>query len=177
MAGDEEAQLRIGGIRFPDYLRPTYANFVNVSHTPWDFRMTFGVLKSPMPGSEVEKAQEVGAIEPEAVADIILPANLMHGVIGALKDNFDRYIAEYGAPGLNPEGPEQRGEQGTWQRLHRSAFPSPSPHGHPAIRPRSKLTTSRTTLPRPRRRPVQKHGQSSCHTRLPRGHPCLRLSR
>ena len=62
-----------------------------------------------MPGSEVEKAQEVGAIEPEAVADIILPANLMHCVIGALKDNVDRYIAQYGAPGLNAEGPEQRG--------------------------------------------------------------------
>jgi hypothetical protein len=109
LAGDEEAHLGIGGIRFPDYLRPTYANFVNVNHTPWDFRMTFGVVKSPMPGDEVTQAQEVGAIEPEAVADIILPANLMHGVISALKDNFDRYIAQYGAPGLNPEGPEQRG--------------------------------------------------------------------
>jgi hypothetical protein len=109
LAGDEEAQLPVGGIRFPDYLRPTYANFVNVNHTPWDFRMTFGVLKSPMPGAEVDQAQEAGAIEPEAVADIILPANLMHGVISALKDNFERYIAQYGAPGLNPEGPEQRG--------------------------------------------------------------------
>jgi hypothetical protein len=108
LAGDEP-QVRIGGLRVPDYLRPTYANFVNVNHTPWDFRMTFGVLKTPMPGDELAQAQQAGAIEPEAVADIILPANLVHGVISALKDNFDRYIAEYGAPGLNPEGPEQRG--------------------------------------------------------------------
>ncbi len=109
LAGDEEAQLRIGGLRFPDYLRPIYANFVNVNHTPWDFRLTFGILKTPMPGAEVDQAKDAGAVEPEAVADIILPANLMHGVISALKDNFDRYIAQYGAPGLNPEGPEQRG--------------------------------------------------------------------
>jgi hypothetical protein len=110
LAGDDdEAQVRIGGIRFPDYLRPTYANYVNVNHTPWDFRITFGVLKSPMPGSEIEQAQEAGVIEPEAVADLILPANLMHGVIGALTETFQTYIEKYGAPGLNPEGPEQRG--------------------------------------------------------------------
>ena len=102
-------QLAIGGIRFPEYLRPIYANYVNVNHTPWDFRLTFGVLKSPMPGTEVEQAQEAGAVEPEAVADLILPANLMHGLIGALTQGFDRYIAQYGPPGLNPEGPEQRG--------------------------------------------------------------------
>jgi hypothetical protein len=104
----EGDQLPIGGIRFPEYLRPTYANYVNVNHTPWDFRLTFGVLKSPMPGTEVDQAQQAGAVEPEAVADLILPANLMHGLIGALKQGFDRYIEQYGAPGLNPEGPEQR---------------------------------------------------------------------
>ena len=101
-------QLPIGGIRFPEYLRPIYANYVNVNHTPWDFRLTFGVLKSPMPGTEVDQAQEAGAVEPEAVADLILPANLMHGLIGALRQAFDQYIAQYGPPGLNPEGPEQR---------------------------------------------------------------------
>jgi hypothetical protein len=101
-------QLPIGGIRFPEYLRPTYANYVNVNHTPWDFRLTFGVLKSPMPGTEANQAQEAGAVEPEAVADLILPANLMHGLIGALRQAFDRYIEQYGPPGMNPEGPEQR---------------------------------------------------------------------
>lgn len=104
----EGKQLPIGGIRFPEYLRPIYANYVNVNHTPWDFRLTFGVLKSPMPGTEVDQAQQAGAVEPEAVADLILPANLMHGLIGALQQGFDRYIEQYGAPGLNPEGPEQR---------------------------------------------------------------------
>jgi hypothetical protein len=101
-------QLPIGGIRFPEYLRPTYANYVNVNYTPWDFRLTFGVLKTPMPGTEVDQAQQAGAVEPEAVADLILPANLMHGLIGALTQGFDRYIAQYGPPGMNPEGPEQR---------------------------------------------------------------------
>jgi hypothetical protein len=101
-------QLPIGGIRFPEYLRPIYANYMNVNYTPWDFRLTFGVLKTPMPGAEVEQAQQAGTVEPEAVADLILPANLMHGLIGVLTQGFDRYIEQYGAPGINPEGPEQR---------------------------------------------------------------------
>jgi len=84
---------------------------VNVTYTPWDFRMTFGVLKTPLPGSEVEQAQQAQQVQPEAVADLILPANLIHGVIGALREGFDRYIEQYGAPGMNPEGPEQRGQE------------------------------------------------------------------
>jgi Protein of unknown function (DUF3467) len=110
LAGDEEAQLRISGIRFPDYLRPTYANFINVNHTPWDFRVTFAVLKTPVLGTEMEQAQqgEVMVTQPEAVADLIIPANLVHGFISALRENFDRYIDAFGAPGINPEGPEQR---------------------------------------------------------------------
>jgi len=107
---DEEQQVRIGGVRVPDYLRPIYANYVNVNSTPWDFRLTFAVLKTPMPGTELEQAQRTGgSIEPEAVADLIIPANLVHGLITALRTTFDQYIERYGPPGLNPEGPEQRG--------------------------------------------------------------------
>jgi Protein of unknown function (DUF3467) len=106
---DDEMKLSIGALKFPDYLRPIYANYVTVNHTPWDFRITFGMLKTPLPGAEVEQAQKAGAIQPEAVADVILPANLIHGLISALRENFDKYIEQYGAPGMNPEGPEQRG--------------------------------------------------------------------
>ena len=109
-AGDgHEERLPIGNVRFPEYLRPIYANFVSVNYTPWDFRLTFGVLKPPLAGAEAEQAAQAGAVQPEVVADIILPANLMHGLIGALRETFDRYIGQYGAPGMNPEGPEQRG--------------------------------------------------------------------
>ena len=107
---DDEAQLRISGIRFPDFLRPIYANYINVNHTPWDFRVTFAVLKTPAPGTEMEQVQQGGELvtQPEAVADLIIPANLVHAFIGALRENFDRYIEAFGAPGMNPEGPEQR---------------------------------------------------------------------
>ena len=90
----------------PDYLRPQYSNHINVNHTPWDFRLVFSVLRAPLAGDELDQIGDT--IRPEAVADILIPANLIHGLIGALQTNFDRYIEAYGAPGLNPEGPEDR---------------------------------------------------------------------
>ena len=106
----EEGRAGIGGVRVPDYLRPTYANFLNVNHTPWDFRLMFAVVKAPMPGGEQEAVMAAGEVNPDAVAEIIIPANLMHGLIGALQQGFSRYLAEYGPPGIDPSGPQPQAE-------------------------------------------------------------------
>jgi Protein of unknown function (DUF3467) len=103
--------LQLGPIRVPDFLRPQYANYVNVNHTPWDFRMTFAVVKVPMPGPEVQAAERQGVLEAEAIADVLLPANLMHGLIMALQDNYDRYLTTYGVPGMDPRGPGHQDEE------------------------------------------------------------------
>lgn len=105
----EEDKVGFGGIRVPDYLRPTYANYVNVNQTPWDFRLTFCLVKAPMPGVEEEDVKKVGAIEPEAIADILIPANLIHGLITALTSQYENYIQTYGPPGMDPKGPEFKG--------------------------------------------------------------------
>lgn len=104
MAKDHE-QLGLGPPDVPEHLRAHYANFVNVNHTPWDFRLLFALVKAPMPGHERDAAVEQGALHPQGVAEIIVPANLMHGLIMALQSNFDRYLETYGVPGMNPEGP------------------------------------------------------------------------
>lgn len=105
MSQQEGQAGRIGPIKMPDYLRPTYANFINVNHTPWDFRLQFALLRNPAPGEISTQPGEVVEVRPEAVADLIIPANLVHGLIAALRTSFDAYITTYGAPGLNPEGP------------------------------------------------------------------------
>jgi hypothetical protein len=101
--GDDRRPL--GGVEFPDFAKAMYANFVNVNHTPWDFRLVFAVVKAPMPGQEMQAAASEGEVHPQAIADIIIPANLMHGLISALQDNFSKYLSQYGPPGLDPEGP------------------------------------------------------------------------
>ena len=107
MAEDREEleEVSIGGIEVPDFLRPQYANHVAVNHTPWDFRLVFSVLTTPLAGAETEEVKADGEIHPEAIADMIIPANLMFGLIAALQTSFDRYMSEYGAPGMDPEGP------------------------------------------------------------------------
>lgn len=107
---EQEGRAGIGPVHIPDYLRPTYANFANVNHTPWDFRLLFAVVRAPMPGLEQEAVQAEGRIHPDAVAEIILPANLMHGFISALQTNFSQYLEQYGPPGMDPEGPRPPAE-------------------------------------------------------------------
>jgi hypothetical protein len=102
---DDEGRVGIEGLTVPEHLRPIYANYVNVNHTPWDFRLVFGVVRTPVPGPEREQVLQAEALYAEAVAELILPANLMHGFLTALQENFSRYLEQYGPPGLDPAGP------------------------------------------------------------------------
>lgn len=111
MAEENSDQLGIGPVEVPEHLRAHYANFVNINHTPWDFRLVFAVVKAPMPGHEAEAAQAEGSLHPEAVAEVVIPANLIHGLIMALQTNFDRYLEHFGVPGMNPQGPQQQQEE------------------------------------------------------------------
>jgi hypothetical protein len=100
---DQGGQAQIGAPEMGEYLRPQYANTVASNFTPWDFRIIFSLLAIPpqVPGSG--KNVEV---HPQAVADIVLPAAVMHSLIALLQRQFDQYLDQYGAPGLNPEGPK-----------------------------------------------------------------------
>jgi hypothetical protein len=94
----------IGPMRRPDFLKPTYANFVSVGHTPWDFRFTFALL-SPPETVQDEQGETQNVLTPDVVAEVIIPANLMAAVVGAVQTNFTNYMNQFGPPGLNPEGP------------------------------------------------------------------------
>lgn len=106
--GEERGQVGIGPIRMPEYLRPVYANFINVSHTPWDYRLVFAQIRPPVTPDESQEALAEG-LRPEGVAELIIPANLMAGFMTALKQNFDQYVTSYGVPGMEPEGPNLGG--------------------------------------------------------------------
>ncbi|MGY1808556.1 DUF3467 domain-containing protein [Blastococcus sp. SYSU D00669] len=103
MADEQPQSIEIGAMDVPDYLRPTYANFANVGHTPFDFRLTFALLKAPRPGPETAHLAETGTIAPEAVADLILPVGVIPGLIAALRENYEKYLDLYGLPGIGRE--------------------------------------------------------------------------
>lgn len=96
--------LALGPISAPDYLRPAYANFASVGHTPFDFRITFAILKALRPGPEMEQAVAEHQVRPEAVADIVVPIGVVPGLISALKENYTMYLDRYGIPGMEQGG-------------------------------------------------------------------------
>jgi len=111
MAEGESTAVILGDIVSPEYLRPTYSNFASVGHTPYDFRLTFALVKALRSGPETDQAREAGKLSPEAVADIVIPVGMVPGLIQALQTNYTAYLKNYGIPGLE-QGPQQeRGEQ------------------------------------------------------------------
>ncbi|HEX5583730.1 DUF3467 domain-containing protein [Gaiella sp.] len=101
---DDADKVGIGPVDVPEHLRAHYANYLTINHTPWDFRLVFAVMKAPTPGDEAAAAQERG-IRPQAVSEVIVPANLMHGLISAMQGSFGKYLDQYGPPGMDKEGP------------------------------------------------------------------------
>ena len=104
--GEKGIPLNVGDIVSPDYLRPIYSNFAMVGHTPYDFRLTFALVRALRPGHEVDVAVKAGALSPEAVADLVVPLGLVPGLIHALQTNYTQYLKNYGIPGME-QGPQQ----------------------------------------------------------------------
>jgi hypothetical protein len=102
----QEFQASVGPPVEPDYLRPVYANHANVNHTPHDFRITFALLQTPLEvPPEVVSGDQTIELRPQAVATVVIPASLMHAFMGLLTTQFNRYLDQFGAPGLDPQGP------------------------------------------------------------------------
>jgi hypothetical protein len=66
-----------------------YSNYIQVAHSPWDFTLRF--CDAP-PGSDLPTLVKDGIVEIPHLIDIIIPVNLMPGLIKALQDNYDMYL-------------------------------------------------------------------------------------
>lgn len=100
----DQPSMRIDSVVLPPDVQPTYANFAAVNHTPWDFRVTFAQLQVPH-----ERGTGEVVLTPRAVVDLVLPAGAVHGLIMALKENYDAYLAAYGPPALQGGADEPPG--------------------------------------------------------------------
>ncbi len=85
-----------------------YANFVQVTMSPHDFRLLFGHYAFP-PLPEPRPAEVVVPIEPQVA--VTIPLNLMKGLIRALQTQVDRWEEGFREP--VPEQPQP--ERGTDQ--------------------------------------------------------------
>jgi hypothetical protein len=76
--------------------KPVYANYVAVSHTPWDFAVHFGTVV--MPAAPVASGQKSGTVEipVRKVQTVNLPIPLIKGFIKALQTQVEKYEQSYG---------------------------------------------------------------------------------
>lgn len=81
----------------------TYANFMNVNHTKWDFTLHFGHVVIP---TVIE--EETRYLEAKVAARITVPANLIKDIVRALNENIVTYEKKYGVivPTEEEEGPK-----------------------------------------------------------------------
>jgi len=92
--GDRHINIHIS----PELMAGVYANFANVSHSDYEFTVTFARVDH-----EVESAEVPGII----VSRVNLSPRFMRELIAALEDNYSRWEAREGIRSL----PESAGSE------------------------------------------------------------------
>jgi len=102
MAGDEQGPERHINIHFqPDQMAGAYANFANVSHSDYEFTVTFARVDH-----EVDEEEIPGVV----VSRINLSARFMRELIDAMEDNYSKWSARESIknlPEFGADEPEQ----------------------------------------------------------------------
>ena len=93
---DDEAQERQLNIHLdPEQMAGVYANFANVTFSPYEFTLTFARIEH-----EVEEGDVPGAV----VARVNASARFIPELIAALQDSYSKYVTREGIRNL-PEAP------------------------------------------------------------------------
>jgi hypothetical protein len=82
----------------------TYANFCGVSHTPFDFTLTFCEVM-PLSEREIREAQSEHIVRAPVKARVVMPVQFVPTLIAALQENL-RIYSESHQP---PAPPQPRG--------------------------------------------------------------------
>jgi len=109
MASDEEPERHINIHTSPEVMAGVYANFANVSHSEYEFTITFARVDHEMEGDEIP-----GVV----VTRVNLSAKFMRELIDAMEDNHSKWrtregiknLPEWGGePPAEPSGPGEPG--------------------------------------------------------------------
>jgi hypothetical protein len=75
----------------------TYANFCAISHTPFDFTLTFCEVQ-PLSPKDIEGAESEHVIKAPVRAQIVLPLQVVPNLIAALQEHVRVFQESSGAP-------------------------------------------------------------------------------
>ena len=67
-----------------------YANYVQVSHSPWEFTVRFCLAPA---GADIKKSvkQDTNTVEIPIIIDVMISPTLIKPIIKALQINFDKF--------------------------------------------------------------------------------------
>ena len=74
-----------------------YSNFCSVQNTPFDFTLTFCEML-PIGEREIQEAQATHLVRAPVRARVVVPAQMIPGLIAALQENHRLYQESFGPP-------------------------------------------------------------------------------
>ena len=72
-----------------------YSNFCSIQHSPFDFTLTFCEML-PLGEREIREAEQNHTVKAPVKARLVLPVQLVPGLIAALQENFKLFQDAYG---------------------------------------------------------------------------------
>jgi Protein of unknown function (DUF3467) len=74
-----------------------YSNFCSIQNSPFDFTLTFCEMH-PLSEREIQGAQNTGVVKAPVKARLVVPAQMVPGLIAALQENFRLYQESFAPP-------------------------------------------------------------------------------
>ena len=74
-----------------------YSNFCSIQNSPFDFTLTFCEMQ-PIGERELQQAQATHLVRAPVKARMVVPVQMIPGLISALQENFRLYQESFGPP-------------------------------------------------------------------------------
>ena len=74
-----------------------YSNFCSIQNSPFDFTLTFCEMH-PIGEREIQEAQSTHLVRAPVKARMVVPVQMIPGLIAALQENYRLYQESFGAP-------------------------------------------------------------------------------
>jgi hypothetical protein len=95
---EEKAQLNFTVVPDEDATVPrVYSNFCAIQNSPFDFTLTFCDML-PLGEKQVKEAQSTHLVKAPVRARLVVPVQMVPGLIAALQDNFRQYQESFAPP-------------------------------------------------------------------------------
>ena len=95
---EDKAQLNFTVVPDEDSTVPrVYSNFCAIQNSPFDFTLTFCEML-PLGEKQLREAQTTQTVKAPVRARLVVPVQMVPGLIAALQDNFRLYQESFGPP-------------------------------------------------------------------------------